>query len=158
MRKYRGLRWLGVACVVIAGLSFIHPFGIVKGARPKAPLLAGAAIDSESLGIIERSCRDCHSDETHWPWYSYIAPVSWMVEKDVSQARGRFDLSRWQDYSAERRAIILRQMSVLVPKRDMPLPRYLLLHRDARLSESDRQHFAQWATAASAELEPRGGS
>jgi len=81
---------------------------------------------------------------TEWPWYSYVAPVSWMIEDDVRRGRSHMDLSRWEEYTADQRIALLEQIPMIVRNRSMPLPRYRLLHPEARLSDSDIDHLSQW--------------
>ena len=71
--------------------------------------------------------------------------MSWMIESDVAQGRGHLNLSRWNGYPPERQQEILSEMSNLVKKRVMPLPRYLLLHPEARLSDAEVDYLYQWA-------------
>ncbi|HEY2844896.1 MAG TPA: heme-binding domain-containing protein, partial [Bryobacteraceae bacterium] len=68
-------------------LSLVHPFGTVKGRPSPHPLFAGVQADPAVLRIVGKSCQSCHSDRTEWPWYSYVAPLSWMIESDVHQGR-----------------------------------------------------------------------
>jgi len=86
------------AGLVVAISAFVHPFGKVKAQSYDKPLFAGAQIDPEVLQIFERSCQNCHSERTEWPWYSYIAPIGWFIEKDVQQGRDHMDFSRWDEY------------------------------------------------------------
>ena len=72
---------------LIPCFALIHPFGRVKKENSARPLLQGVSIDATTRSIIGRSCRNCHSEATEWRWYSYIAPVSWLIERDVSRAR-----------------------------------------------------------------------
>src|ERR1700730_1266377 len=108
------------------------------------PLLSGATIDAHVLSIIERSCQDCHSERTHYPWYSYVAPVSWLIESDVAGGRSRLNLSRWSDYSLQRRQRSLSEIANQVKDGDMPLSEYTLIHRNARLSEADVNAIFRW--------------
>ena len=89
------LRTILVAGVIVLGLAsvLVHPSGAVKGSTSTNLLLAGAVVDSETVKIMERSCQNCHSEKTDWPWYRYVAPVSWLVESDVHKARGHMNLS-----------------------------------------------------------------
>ena len=123
----------------------IHPFGPMKAEESREPLLTGAPVESSVRAIFSRSCQDCHSEKTDWPWYSYVAPLSWMIEKDVQQGRSHMNLSRWYGYSDEQKQQILSEMASLVRNRQMPLPRYLLLHRNAKLSDAEVDQLYQWA-------------
>src|SRR5689334_4306754 len=89
------LKLCSVAIGLLALASvFVHPYGSVKSQRSDAPLLTGAEAKLEITQIFERSCQNCHSERTEWPWYSYVAPLSWMIEKDVSMGRSHMNLSQ----------------------------------------------------------------
>ena len=130
--------------IFTAGCSLIHPFGNVDSDALKTPILSGAGIDAETLGLFERACQDCHSFNTDLPPYARIAPMSWAIERDVQQARLHMNLSRWPDYAVEDRTMLLSEIGSAVTNGEMPLPRYVLLHREARLSSHERQQIYQW--------------
>ena len=125
--------------------AFVHPFGAMKAQRSDRPLLLDATFDPQVVKILERSCQNCHSEKTAWPLYSYVPPMSWMIESDVARGRGHMNLSRWNGYPPERQQAILSEMSSLVRNRMMPLPRYLMLHPEARLSDAEVDYLYQWA-------------
>src|SRR5258708_9895630 len=80
------------AAIILGGVSFlVHPFGAVRAHAPAGPLLTSAVVDAETLGILQRSCQNCHSHNTDWPWYSYVAAASWLIEKDVHEARSHMN-------------------------------------------------------------------
>jgi len=148
--EQKSLKWkllvtfvLVAACVVGFG-SLIHPFGRVKTVVSPAPLFADASVPSPVIEIVSRSCQNCHSEKTEWPVYSYVAPASWMVEKDVRDGRSHMNLSRWNDYDSGQRQELLSRIGSLVRNHRMPLPQYLLLHPEARLSDSDVNQLYQW--------------
>ena len=130
---------LGLAC------SFVHPSGPVKGQRSTAPLLSGADTDPSVTRVIERSCRNCHSERTEWPWYSYVAPLSWLIENDVHRGRSQLNLSQWDTYTVDQQAELLTKLGVEVRNRRMPLPKYLQLHPSARLSDREVEQLYAWA-------------
>jgi hypothetical protein len=143
--KKKSLFSIVLVLVCAAGsASFVHPFGDVRNARSSATLLAGAAAPSAVMGIVSRSCQNCHSEKTEWPVYSLVAPMSWMVEKDVRDARSHMNLSRWNDYDSDRRRQILSEIGSLVRNHQMPPRRYVLLHPEAKLSESDADQLYEW--------------
>ena len=86
--------------------------------------------------LAMRACGDCHSNETQWPWYSWVAPVSWLVQHDVDEAREHLNLSEFDrpqrdaDEAAEE-----------LEEGEMPLRMYLWLHPEARLDEGERQEL-----------------
>ena len=133
---------LAVLLLAIGG-GAIHPFGTVKQ-DPRAPLLSGALIEAANLQRIQRSCASCHSDRVQLPWYGHVAPTSWLVEKDVHQARTQLNFSQWSSYSAQERITLLSAIGAVLRTNAMPPPRYTALHRDAVLSGSERQALYEW--------------
>jgi hypothetical protein len=125
------------AATCALALPFVHPFGDVKGQRSSAPL---SGVDP----IVERACQNCHSDRTTWPAYSYLPLVSWAIEKDVAEGREHMNLSHWDDYSADDKRDLLARISSVVRGRQMPLPRYVWLHPEARLSDEEIQAIYEW--------------
>ena len=112
--------------------------------RAGAPLLAGAHVPVEVRAVIDRACRDCHSEATHFPWYSYIAPISWLVKDDVTQGREHLNLSHWNEYSLIRRERCLSEIANQIQDGGMPLPSYTWMHRDAVVSPGDIDAIFQW--------------
>ena len=146
LRLRRQLRLFVLSGVLVAVPSaFVHPFGAMKAQRSGRPLLLDASFEPQVVRILERSCQNCHSEKTAWPWYSYVPPMSWIIESDVARGRGHLNLSRWNGYAPKRQQEILSEISSLVGNRVMPLPRYLLLHPEARLSDAEVDYVYQWA-------------
>jgi len=94
--------------------------------------------------MLSQKCGDCHSDNTRWPLYSRIAPSSWLVERDVAQGREHMNLSSWEKYSIDNRVDFLAKIGTQLRQGKMPLKRYLLLHPEARVSESERKLIVDW--------------
>lgn len=106
------------------------------------------------LAILERSCFDCHSHETHWPWYAHVAPASWLVASHVNEGREYLNFSTWNRYDAERRADKLEEIWDEVERGGMPLKVYLPLHPGARLSDRDRAVIHGWTVTAPNTAQP----
>lgn len=94
--------------------------------------------------IIKRSCYDCHSNETVWPWYSNIAPVSWLVVKDVNEGREHLNFSEWNKIDSRKQDEILEEIWEEISQDKMPMGIYTLMHSDARLSDNDKQIIKNW--------------
>lgn len=135
---------LVIAAIVALASYFTRP---QPSANSHSPLLVGAQIDSGTRQLIERSCRDCHSEATRYPWYSYVAPVSWLIDYDVRQGREHLNLSRWEEYSLIRRERALSEIANQVRDGVMPLWQYTWIHRNARLSNADADVIFQWTQA-----------
>ena len=159
MRKHFKATLVALILLIAIASIFIHPFGNVKAiSRPSTrQLFSGAQIEPAVFSIMQRSCQNCHSEETVWPWYSYISPVSWLVEKDVRDGRSHFNMSRWNEYNMDDRIQILAGISTMVRNKNMPLPKYLLLHRDAKLSDADIDLVYQWGRAERKRLKAEQG-
>ena len=99
------------------------------------PVLQEPQWDSpQTRELVKRACFDCHSNETVWPWYSNIAPVSWLVQHDVEEGRQRLNFSEWGTRRQETDEIL-----EIVQEGQMPLPIYLTMHPDARLNAQEKQ-------------------
>jgi Haem-binding domain len=134
----------GVVAVAAVGGSLIHPFGAPPASGTNQAIFREAQIDPETLALVQRACQNCHSQNTEWPWYSHVAPVSWLLAHDVQQARSHMNLSQWQDYSTDDRLRLLSAIGSAVRNREMPPQRYLMLHPEARLRDGERQQIYRW--------------
>jgi hypothetical protein len=138
------IRWAALAFVTaFAGAQLIHPDRTNPPSPAAASLLAQAP--SNVAAIMQRSCGDCHSNATTWPWYSVVAPVSWAVAHDVHEGRDNFNFSEWTSYDADDQDKLLGAMCNLTRRGRMPLPSYLLLHRDAKLSQAEIATLCTWS-------------
>jgi hypothetical protein len=93
---------------------------------------------------LSRACADCHSNQTRWPWYSRLAPLSWAMADDVHRGRRELNFSRWREYDREEKAHLLKEAKDLVMNGHMPPGRYKLLQPSARLSESEIAELTNW--------------
>jgi hypothetical protein len=143
-RRLRVTLLAGVVAVAFVSL-LVHPFGDLKACRSLNPLLAGADVNPAIRQILEKSCQNCHSEKTEWPWYSYVVPVSWLIERDVHDARSHMNLSRWGEYGLERRQELLTRLAAAVRSRQMPPARYTLMHPSKKPSASDLERIYEWA-------------
>ncbi|RLD69926.1 MAG: cytochrome C, partial [Bacteroidetes bacterium] len=90
-------------------------------------------------------CYDCHSNETNYPWYSYVAPVSWLVGKDIREGREELNFSEWESLSKIDKAKHLDNIIDEVSDGDMPMNIYTIIHTDAKLSSEEIEQLANWA-------------
>jgi len=104
--------------------------------------------------LLRGACYDCHSNQTRWPWYSAIAPVSWMVSHHVTEARRRLNFSEWADYTSDPDTAShkLAEIADQVASGRMAPWYYRVMHPEARLSGAERQALIRWARASSASL------
>lgn len=95
--------------------------------------------------IIRNSCYDCHSQEVRYPWYSYVAPVSWLVSRDVRFGRANLDFSRWNELEKKDKIKIAGEIGEEVEIGVMPMPIYVAMHGDASLDENEKQRIRSWS-------------
>ena len=107
-------------------------------------IYASADVPENVRRIIERSCADCHSNETVYPWYSHIAPSSWFLDDHIRHGREEMNFSKWNTYDAKRKDHKLDEICEMVESREMPLPSYLWIHWDAKLSEDEIKTLCDW--------------
>jgi hypothetical protein len=143
--------WFGLGSLVVFVLIQAIPYG---RNHTNPPVTAEPKWDSaQTRALAVRACFDCHSNETKWRWYSNIAPVSWLVQRDVDGGRSQFNFSEWnkpQDVSAGDIADSIRSGS-------MPPWFYLLPHPNAKLSSAEKNQLIQGLNATLANSPPKGG-
>jgi hypothetical protein len=144
----RFIRWFLVAAAVFFVLAQFVP---LERSNPPADarhdIVAQLAPPASVAGAFDRSCRDCHANSTRWPWYSRVAPVSWIVLDDVKSGRRHLNLSEWGSYDKARAAEKLNDMCEQVKAGEMPDFKYTLIHRDAKLSDAEVQAICGWTAA-----------
>jgi Haem-binding domain len=147
----RKLKWLFVA--LVAGFALLQ---LTNPPRINPPvihdLMASSAPPPQIATMLHAACYDCHSSETRWPWYSHIAPMSWLIASDVKEGREHLNLSDWPNDNPVRAAKRLENMSDKVGSGEMPLKKYTKIHTDARLTESQRKELTDWLDAEAARL------
>jgi hypothetical protein len=106
--------------------------------------------------VLERACFDCHSNQTEWPWYSYVAPVSWLLAHHVSEGREEMNFTEWNKVPAPKQAHKISECWEMVEEGKMPLAGYVRLHAEAKLTDSDRSLIRDWARVAGESSAGRG--
>lgn len=115
----------------------------LAGAKTNPPVIAEPSWDNpETRALAQRACYDCHSNETKWPWYSNIAPISWLVIHDTIEGRSKLNFSEWGIGKQE-----ADEAAEAVEKGEMPLPIYLPLHPEARLTAVEKAQLIQGLVA-----------
>jgi cytochrome c len=130
-----------ITIAVVVGFGYVHPFGNprVESAEGLGTLLQGANMPVEAKRVLVTKCADCHSSETRWPVYARAAPGSWLIERDIIEARKKMDLSRWEHMPTDQQRVLTAKISQEAKSGDMPPLQYRLLHWDAKLSKNDVQ-------------------
>ena len=133
---------MGALAVIFVALQFTNP------SRTNPPVvqdfLAAENPPAAITALFRGACYDCHSYETKWPWYSRIAPVSWLIASDVQEGRRHLNFSEWPATDPERAAKRLANASEQLGYNDMPPAKYQAIHPEARLTANQRQQLIQW--------------
>ena len=127
--------------------QFIRPVRTNPPIDPSKTLEAHLRVTPEAESILKRSCNDCHSNATVWPWYSNLAPASWLVVRDVREGQRHMNLSTWPASDPAREGRLLNNICREVTTGDMPLWFYLPMHPNARLSQTDVKTLCDWTAA-----------
>jgi hypothetical protein len=140
----RWKRWLRIALIVVAVI--VLGIQAVPVSRTNPPVAADLQAPPEVHAILKRACYDCHSNQTKWPWYAYVAPVSWLVAKDVREGRKRMNFSNWGNYHPDKQEHKIEEIWEMVESGKMPLAVYRPMHPEAKLTDADRALIKEWAT------------
>ena len=103
----------------------------------------------EVESLLRRSCYNCHSNETVWPWYSHLAPASWLIARDVRVGRQHLNFSEWGTYIPKTQSRKLERLAKVVIEEDMPPWYYSLVNRDEHLTPTNRGQIWAWALSES---------
>ena len=136
----RTLRRTALTAALVLGGIQLWPAG-----RTNPPTTAGLDAPPEVTAILRRACFDCHSNETRWPWYAYVAPVSWWMVHDVDEGRRELNFSEWGALPEKKRERRAAKMIDEIEEDEMPPASYRRMHGDARVAERELEVLRAWA-------------
>ena len=154
MKKRLRFATLGLLVGFIAA-QFIPSPRNGGAAEGPASIVVTQAVPADVRNILSRACYDCHSNITHYPWYAAVQPVGWWLNRHVAEGKTKLNFSEFAAYDAKRAVRKLQHVADEVTERGMPLKSYLLLHPEAKLSETDSALVARWAEDLAEKLEAR---
>lgn len=142
------MRWLKRIGLIIAALLLAAQLVPIDRRNPpidpSQTIYATAAVPANVRAVLQGSCQNCHSNQTQWPWYSHIAPVSWLVTHDVNRGRAEMNLSVWGTYSQKKKEEKAEAICEQLVNGDMPDGKYLLIHRRAHLTQEQQDAVCTW--------------
>lgn len=142
----RGIKWAGLG--LAAGLVLIQFFQPEKNMRPVDPaqdLLMVAEVPEHLAELIKNSCYDCHSNQTVYPWYSKISPVSWYLQKHIIKGKEDLNASEYGSLDKADKIELLVDLCEVVEAGTMPLISFTLIHKEAKLSQEDIEALCIWS-------------
>jgi len=146
-----------VITILVAAFAlaqFIRPSRINPPVNEPDTLRASSNLAPEVDAVLVRSCNDCHSNETRYPWYSNITPANWFLDSHIRDGRAELNFSEWNTYTARRKARKLDEICEQVETGAMPLPSYLWVQRKAALSPDEVRLLCDWAMSEKARVAP----
>jgi len=141
------LKWIAIlvsgALVII---QFIRPERNVADGNSTNDISATFDVPQDVQQILRTSCFDCHSNATMYPWYAEVQPIGWWLNSHIQEARRELNFSEFAGYRPRRQFIKLQQIAEQVSEDEMPLPSYLIIHTNAKLSTQQRERLVAWTT------------
>ncbi len=134
------------------GIQFVRPVTTNPPIVAEQTLEAATQVPENVQKILTRSCSDCHTNNTNYPWYSKISPASSFLANHIKDGRRNLNFSEWGTYETRLKRKKLDEVCEQISAREMPLPSYLWIHRDAKLSDNDIKTLCDWAEAERAKL------
>ena len=139
-------RLILIVVIIVIGIQFIPTNRNTSTELLETDVSKSLSVPDEVQKIFKRSCYDCHSNNTNYPWYYKIQPVSWLLENHIKKGKKELNFSEFGSYSKRRQKSKLKAIKNQIIDNEMPLSSYTLIHRNAKLSEKDRALIKQWAT------------
>ena len=147
------LKIIALTCILgFIALQFFRPDRTNPPIVEPETLEASTIVPDDVSTIISRSCSDCHSHNTVYPWYSNISPFSWFLADHIEVGRKEMNFSVWNTYPPGKKQKKLEEICEQIEAKAMPLPSYLWIHRGAVLSESDGKLLCDWAKLEKAKI------
>lgn len=144
------MRWVRIAAigagVVLLGMQAFQPERNSATGPFTESFERVIAPPDTVVRLLQRSCYDCHSNNTHYPWYTRVQPVGWYLANHVKEGKAELNFHAFGTYSARRQVSKLRAIRESIEEGTMPLSSYTILHNEAKLSDSEKAVLIQWLT------------
>jgi len=144
-----------IVLVIIVLLIIIQFFPAAKNTGATLAdhsISAVVQVPEDVNDILKRSCNDCHSNSTYYPWYSHLQPVGWWLANHIEEGKHHLNFSEFATYTKKRQDKTLKETGEQVEKDEMPLSSYTLIHTDARLSKEQKEKLLAWSKQARKEV------
>jgi hypothetical protein len=148
---------LKIVAVILFGAFFIAQF--IRPDRTNPPTVQAETLEASTQmpddvkKILARSCADCHTNTTAYPWYSNVTPANFFLAHHIEEGRQTLNFSIWNTYELRRKRRKLDEICEQATSGEMPLPSYLWIHADAKMSDEEIKTLCDWADAEKARLE-----
>lgn len=137
-----------VFLALLAFIIIIQFFRIDKTnpvSDPKKDMFVVESVPDDVKILLKTSCFDCHSNTASYPWYTNVAPVSWWIKHHINEGREELNFNVWGSYSIKRKLHKLEEIEEMIEENEMPLPSYLWVHGEAKLTNQQQKKLIIWA-------------
>jgi hypothetical protein len=134
-----------VLVVILVIIQFVRPERNLDSSANPEDITAHYAVPANVQVILKKSCYDCHSNYTYYPWYTNIQPVGLWLQNHINEGKEELNFSVFNTYTAKKKAHKMEEVAEMVEKGEMPLSSYTLIHRDAQLSKEESELLITWA-------------
>lgn len=139
--------------IVLVGIQFIQPARNQSGQVLTTDMARMYKMPDTVQAILKSACNDCHSNNTNYPWYTYVQPIGWILDNHVRNGKKELNFSEFGSYTLRRQRSKLKSISNQVKDGDMPLYSYTIMHKNARLAKEQKQLIIEWAQKTKDSLE-----
>lgn len=147
-----------IVILLVAGLIIIQFFrptkNIAEGEQPNN-IATVATVPDNVQSILKRSCMDCHSNNTVYPWYDRIQPVAWFLDHHVQEGKSEINFDEYATYNLRRKYHKMEEIVEQIKEDNMPIKGYTVMHKDAKLSDNDKQDLIQWAESVMSDMKEK---
>jgi cytochrome c len=146
--------------VASLALTRVHPFGdagLYEAKAAEKPIMERSPVPPEVRAILVPKCADCHSTQTRAPFYGHFAPVSWLMERDIVEARKSMNLSQWEAYSPDQQQTFAAKIAHETKAHEMPPLQYRMVHWNARVEDAEIRALSNWAHVSSSDSNQQAG-
>lgn len=134
--------------IVFIAIQFIQPARNTGVQAMQADITKQLSVPADVQNILKTSCYDCHSNNTRYPWYANIQPLGWLLTNHIKKGKAELNLDEFGNYTKRRKSSKLKSIANSVKDKSMPLASYTLLHKDAVLSDKNKEQLISWALAS----------
>jgi hypothetical protein len=144
-----------ILLVILVIIQFIHPAKNIHPEAQPADISSVYDVPADVDTILVTACKDCHSNNTRYPWYNNIQPVAWFLDYHVHDGKGSFNLNEFASYPAARKYDKVKEIKKQIDDGDMPLWSYTLIHRDAILTDAEKNTIITWSEGIRKQMEAK---
>ncbi|MGN6416585.1 MAG: heme-binding domain-containing protein [Pseudobacter sp.] len=142
--------WLLLLALVI--IQFFRPEKNIAATTATTDIATKYTVPADVNAILQKACNDCHSNNTNYPWYSNIQPMAWWLASHVKDGKRHLNFSTFTSYSYKRADHKMEEVIEMVEKNEMPLASYTWAHKDAKLTEAEKNTLINWARQVRTEI------